>query len=95
MGVSWIEIPGTIQSVLLRTTERLVTEFSQQHVSNIIYGYVSVLRVNDIRSTVFAFSFGVMKVNWRDLTIRATLYSEIERLSSEFNSQDCSNIILG
>jgi hypothetical protein len=44
---------------------------------------------------MFAFSFGVMEVNWQDLTIQATLYSEIERLSSKFSSQHCSNIIYG
>jgi hypothetical protein len=47
------------------------------------------------RQTMFAFSFGVMKANWQDLSVQATLYSEIERLSSMFSSQHCSNIILG
>jgi hypothetical protein len=44
---------------------------------------------------VFAFSFGVMGLNWQDLTIKGTLYSEIAGLSSMFNSQGCSNIIYG
>jgi hypothetical protein len=44
---------------------------------------------------MFACSFGVMRANWQDLTIQATIYSEIERLSSSFSSQHCSNIIYG
>jgi hypothetical protein len=42
MGVSWLEIPGAIRNILLRTTERLATEFKQQEISNIIYRFVSV-----------------------------------------------------
>jgi hypothetical protein len=64
-------------------------------VSSTVYRFVNVLSVAVISWITAAFSFGVMNVNWQDLTIQATLYSEIERLSSEFNSQDCSNIIYG
>jgi hypothetical protein len=95
MSLFWEVIPVSVRNVLQTAVKRLEKEFNQQEISNIIYRYVNVLAVSDISYAMFAYSFGLMEVNWQDLTIKATLYSEIERLSSEFNSQSCSNIIYG
>jgi hypothetical protein len=95
LNLFWEEIPVSVRNVLQSTIKRLEKEFIQQHISNIIYRYVNVLSVDDISLIMFAFSCGVMEVNWQDLTIKPTLYSEMERLSSGFSSQECSNIIYG
>jgi hypothetical protein len=95
LNLFWEEIPVSVGNALQTAVKRLEKEFNQQHISNIIYRFVNVLSVAVISWIMLAFSFGVMKVNWKDLTIQTTLFSEIERLSSKFNSQDSSNIIYG
>jgi hypothetical protein len=85
----------SVGRVLQSTIKRLEKQFNQQEISNIIYRFVNVLSVIGTSYIMFPFSFGMMRVNWQDLTIKATLYSEIERLSPGFHSLEYSNIICG